>query len=88
MIINQVTTVDNPFDPFDEFELWYDFDESHGYHSCSLLARLCYSSNGLGIVDNEVAIEEAIDAMIEINPKLYKKVQRNVKSEADQVFTL
>ena len=88
MIRSRITTVDNPFDPFDQFQLWYEFDESHGYHSCSFVARLCYDSNGIGVVDNQIAMETAIDTIVDMNPKLYKKVQQNVECEADSVFKI
>lgn len=34
-----ITTVDNPFDPFTDFDNWYRFDESKGYCTSGYLAR-------------------------------------------------
>ena len=39
-----VTTVDNPFDPFTQWDQWYRFDELNGYHTCSEIARLAPGS--------------------------------------------
>ena len=35
-----LTTVDNPFDPFEQFTSWFMFDEEKGYHTCSYLGRI------------------------------------------------
>ena len=35
-----ITTVDNPFDPFDDFDHWFQFDTEKGYYTSSKLARL------------------------------------------------
>lgn len=34
-----VTTTDNPFDPFTQYDEWYRYDESHGYHLSEYVAR-------------------------------------------------
>lgn len=60
-----ITTKDNPFDPFDEFEQWLQFDISHGYHSLNVLADRAIVSNGqLSKESDEEAISEAIDEII------------------------
>lgn len=35
-----LTTVDNPFNPFNEFESWFAFDTTNGYNTCGLIARV------------------------------------------------
>lgn len=73
-----LTTIDNPFDPFNQFDEWYEFDESKGYHTCGYLARITKSSDELSNVDEELAIEEAIDEIIKLHPLgMYKKVTRS-----------
>ena len=73
-----ITTEDNPFSPFDQFEQWYTFDRKKGYHTPSLLARTTHTSSTLSIVDQERAIDLAIDEIVEMNVTgLYKKVKRS-----------
>lgn len=81
MIEHMLTTIDNPFDPFDEFDEWYAFDEASGYHTTALLARIIKTSDDISDVDQSVAIENAIDEIIELNPLgIYRKVATAVGS--------
>ena len=72
-----ITTADNPFDPFDQFDDWFRFDQDKGYNSCSYLARVAHTSDSLTDEENEVEIERAIDEIIFFNPEIYRKVRRN-----------
>lgn len=73
--VHMLTTVDNPFDPFTEWQAWYTFDEGHGYHSTAFLARVVKSSDELSDADQSQAIEDAIDEILEINVTgMYRKV--------------
>ncbi len=70
-----LTTIDNPFDPFEQFSKWKAFDEAKGYNTCSYLARIAKTGNELSEVDEALAIEQAIDEIVEFNLLgLYKKV--------------
>ena len=40
-----VTTIDNPWNPFTNWDEWYAYDEWHGYHTCSLVDRLMPNTN-------------------------------------------
>lgn len=79
MIIHMLTTVDNPFDPFTQFDEWYGFDESHGYHSTGLLARIVRTSEELSETDQDQAIEDGIEEIVKENVLgLYRKVPSSV----------
>jgi hypothetical protein len=62
-----LTTADNPYDPFLQFDEWYAFDEGRGYHTCSYLARIAKTSNDLSEADYVLAVEQAIDEICKFN---------------------
>lgn len=71
-----LTTIDNPFNPFTQFDAWKAWDESMGYFSCSLLDRFVKSSDELSDIDQALAINQAIDIIIKLNPTgKHRKVQ-------------
>ena len=75
----RLTTTDNPFDPFDQFESWFLFDAEKGYNSCDYLGRIAHTSDTLTDEENEQAIEDAIDEIIKYDfMNVYKKVSREV----------
>lgn len=71
-----LTTVDNPYDPFNQFDQWYNFDTDRGYNSCSYLDRIARTSDQLSDEENEQEIERAIDEIIKYDfMNIYKKVR-------------
>ncbi len=54
-----LTTIDNPYNPFTQFDRWYVFDCQKGYDTCAILARISRNSDELSEADQEIAIEEA-----------------------------
>lgn len=77
MEVSMLTTIDNPFDPFDQFDDWYAFDVQKGYNCCEYVARLAYTSPELSALDQSQAVESAIDRIVALNLfGVYKKVKR------------
>ena len=76
MVVNvALTTNDNPFDPFKQFDEWQAFDDYKGYGTCSYLARIVRTSEELSEASQLYALEAAIDEIIRMNPEgIYKKV--------------
>lgn len=72
-----LTTMDNPFDPFTQFDEWYNYDVSKGYNTCAYLARIVRTSEELSQADEDNAIDSAIDEIIKLNILgIYKKAIR------------
>lgn len=70
-----LTTIDNPFDPFDDFTSWFMFDIEKGYNSCDYLGRIARTSDQLSDQENNEEIERAIDEIIKYDlMNVYKKV--------------
>lgn len=70
-----ITTVDNPYDPFDDFTSWFLFDVEKGYNTCSYLDRIARTSDQLSEEENKQEIERAIDEIIKYDfMNIYKKV--------------
>lgn len=79
MLAFAITTVDNPFDPFDDFDLWYRFDMDKGYNSCALLDRIALTSDQFTDNENCNEIERAIDEIIKFDVlNIYKKVKKEI----------
>ena len=76
-----LTTVDNPYSPFDQFIFWFMFDVTKGYNSCSLLARIARTSDQLSEAENALEIERAIDEIVKYDfQNIYVKVRQFAKT--------
>jgi hypothetical protein len=77
MAKHMLTTVDNPFDPFTQFDEWLVYDSQSGYETPSFLARIVRTSNELSSADEDLAVEQAIDEIVRENVLgIYRKVSR------------
>ncbi len=72
-----LTTIDNPFDPFEDEKNWFEFDLLNGYNCAGYLARIANTSDELPEEYNKQLIEEAIDEIVKENVSgVYRKVVR------------
>lgn len=77
MANSMLTTIDNPYDPFEQFDDWYAWDERSGYHTTSFLARIVKNSDDISDTDQDIAVEQAIDEIVKENVSgVYLKVTR------------
>ncbi len=77
-----LSTIDNPFCPFEEFDSWYQFDLDHKYDSSGYLARIAHTSDQLTEEENDAEVERAIDEIIKYDfMNIYKKVVKEVQDK-------
>jgi hypothetical protein len=76
-----VTTVDNPYNPFEQFDEWLVYDKVKGYNTTERLAVVAPLSERLSDEEIYFAIEKGIETLMrygaidkEGKPVEYKKV--------------
>ena len=69
-----ITTFDNPWDPFTQFEEWLAFDNERGYNTLNKLSRVANLPSDLTDEEEKIETEKAIDAIIASDfLNIYKK---------------
>lgn len=85
-----LTTTDNPFSPVTQYDEWLTWDMAN-YNSNALLARVLYTSIELSDLDQDEALQDAIDVIVTENVSgVHTKVKVNAsdftnsKSDIDE----
>ena len=77
-----LTPFDNPYNPYEQFESWYQYDMDHGYNSSGVLMRLAQTSSQFTDNENAYEIEKAIDQIVAADPlNVYKKLKIEIKDD-------
>ena len=77
-----LTTNDNPFNPFVDFDAWFRFDTEKGYNSSSRLMRIAKVEDFMSEEETEAEIERAIDIIVEQDfLDIFKKVRQEINLE-------
>lgn len=65
-----LTTKDNPYSPFDQFELWQLYDIEMGYQTCERLGKILKPllEDDMSDREKENAMDQAIDEIVEHDP--------------------
>ncbi len=80
-----LTTIDNPYNPFTQYEEWWAYDRYLGHHTPEYLARVAVIPDNLSPLDQDLAIDDAIAEIVALNFNgLYARVTR---SNFDEVIT-
>ena len=66
-----LTTIDNPYSPFEQFALWYLYDMEKGYNTCGTLDRLTKITDDMSQKEQNDEIDKAMDKLVNLNPHLY-----------------
>lgn len=72
-----LTTIDNEFNPFTQFDEWLAYDTFMNHGTCGMLAFFAKTSNEMDEEDYNETINDAINEILSINPtglhyKLYE----------------
>lgn len=71
-----ITTVDNPYDPIDDFDRWYREDRRLQHRTLERMAILGEFADDLSPLDEVQEIERVADRMMELFPhEGYRKVK-------------
>lgn len=70
-----LSTFDNPFNPFEDYNSWMLFDKEKGYNSSERLMRIAKIDDSMSEEEIDYEIERAIDEIIKYDIlNVYKKV--------------
>ena len=72
---SMITTIDNPYNPFKEFDKWNQYDMAKKYNTLSYLGRVVDYSNCINEEQRRAARESAVEQIIKLDPlQIYCKV--------------
>ena len=72
---SMLSTIDNPYNPFTQFDDWFAYDTRKKYYTLSFLARVTVTSLNISEADQALAIQNAIDEIVSENVSgIYIKV--------------
>lgn len=80
LVQTRLTTVDNPFSVFTQYEDWYRYDRDHDYGTVELLARFTCVSDELSDTENEEEMKRVVYDIIEHDMEhMYMAEQRTIE---------
>ena len=80
-----LTTVDNPYNPFTQWDLWYNFDQHAKHYSCEYLDRVSTISEGFTEAESTRELNRAMDWIVKNDPlNIYRKV---TKDDFDKIIS-
>lgn len=81
-----LSTIDNPYNPFENFDEWYRYDMDKGYDSCGRVVRIARFSDDMSDEEIDLEHERAIDSLIKDDfLNLFIKVRPNSVIEPEKI---
>lgn len=78
-----LSTIDNPFNPFEDYSSWLMFDKEKGYDSAERLMRIAKLTDDMTQKEENEEIERAIDEIIKYDIlNVYVKVSKTLNEPA------
>lgn len=75
-----LTSRENPWDYFTQFDEWFRFERDYGYNSCGIVAAIAKTSPKLSDEINTMITNQAIDEFLANDIlNVYKKVSRSTQ---------
>ena len=76
-----LTTIDNPFDPFEDFASWFLFDMEKGYNCCGKIDRIANIKKEMMQSEVDIEVERAIDEIIKYDfTNMFKKIKKELNN--------
>ena len=60
-----LTTVDNPYDPYKQYDQWLEYDHEHGYYTQELLARVAPIDEDETDEGTDIILDEAMNQIVQ-----------------------
>lgn len=78
-----LTTLDNPFNPFDDFTSWFMFDCEKGHNTCGRLARIVNIDSEMSQKEVDDEMDRAMDLIVKYDLEdKYIKIQEKQTATA------
>lgn len=78
-----LSTIDNPWNPFKNFDEWLQFDLSHSYNTLAYVARIAKTDSEMDDETYSDQVNKAIDEILKYNPlPIYIRVSEETDTKA------